>query len=548
MIIIYIFEKFLIYMDPVWLSIAFIFGFLARTIGLPPLVGYLVAGFVLNFIGAKAGEFVEVTSEVGLALLLFTIGLKLKIRNLIKPEIWGGALTHMLSVTILYGIILWGISFMGLRLFAIYDWKLSLLIAFSFSFSSTVFAIKILERKGEVNSLHGQTAIGVLIIQDIVAVIFLVIAAGNIPSIYALLIPPVLFLIRPLLLYILKRIGHGELLILYGLFLALIVGAELFKAVGLKADLGALVVGMMFANQKKGKELADILLNFKDVFLIGFFLSIGLSGSLSTEIVLLSLLFAVILNLKTLLYFIIFTRFRLRARTSVHTSFVLANYSEFGLIIAAVAVANGWITGDWMVTLALSLAFSFVISSPINKYAHSIYALIKDSLHRFETAERLIYDRTIDIRDAEILIFGMGNLGTATYDQLNKRYGKKVLGLDYNEDKVKKHKEANRNVTHDDATDSEFWEYVSTKPLDQLKLVMLCMEDHSSNIFAAERLVAINFSGIVAATALFDDEIAELQANGVHSAYNLYTEAGIGFADQICDVLETCDIKQVTGN
>jgi len=100
-------------------------------------------------------------------------------------------------------------------------------------------------------------------------------------------------------------------------------------------------------------------------------------------------------------------------------------------------------------------------------------------------------------------------------------------------------------VTHDDATDSEFWEYVSAKPINQLKLVMLCMEDHSSNMFAAERLEAINFKGIVAATALFDDEIMELHAKGVHSAYNLYTEAGIGFADQICEILDTCEIEQV---
>lgn len=533
-------------MDPIWLSIAFVFGFLVRTIGLPPLVGYLVAGFILNSFGAKAGEFVEVTSELGVTLLLFTIGLKLKIRNLIKPEIWGGALTHMFLVIILYGLILWGISFTGLQLFSSFDWKLSLLVAFAFSFSSTVFAVKVLEEKGELNSLHGQVSIGVLIIQDLIAVIFLVIAAGKIPSVYALLIPPVLFIIRPVLLYILKRIGHGELLILYGFFLALVVGSELFKVVGLKADLGALVVGMMFANHKKGKELADNLLHFKDIFLIGFFLSIGLSGNLNLEIILISLFIALVLNIKIILYFIVFTRFRLRARTSLHSSLALANYSEFGLIVAVLAVANGWISGDWLVTIALALAISFVVSSPINKYAHSIYALIKDKLQKFETAERLIYDRTIDIKDAEILIFGMGKLGTATYEQLNKRYGQKVLGLDYNEEKVTRHRKEGRNVVHDDATDVEFWEYVSTKPIDQLKLVMLCMEDHHSNIYASERLNAINYNGIIAATALFDDEVKELQEKGVHSAYNLYTEAGIGFADQICEELATFDIKQVS--
>lgn len=532
-------------MDPIWLSIAFVLGFLVRTIGLPPLVGYLIAGFVLNFMGAESGEFVEVTSELGVSLLLFTIGLKIKIKNLIKPEIWGGTLTHTFTVTILYGLIFWLISFAGLEIFSSFDWKISLLVAFSFSFSSTVFAVKVLEDKGEVNSLHGQVSIGVLIIQDLIAVLFLVVAANKWPSIYAFLIPLVLFLLRPVLLYILKRIGHGELLILYGFFLALVVGAELFELVGLKADLGALVIGMMFASEKKGKELAESLLHFKDIFLVGFFLSIGLAGGLNLEIILVSFVIALILNLKIVLYFFVFTRFRLRSRTSVHASFALANYSEFGLIVASLAAANRWISPDWLVTIALSLAISFVVSSPINRHAHSIYAFIKDTLQKFETAERLIYDRTINIRDAEILIFGMGKLGTATYDQLFKQYGQKVLGLDYNEEKVKLQQAEGRNVTHDDATDSEFWEYVKTKPKDQLKLVMLCMDDHASNMLAVERLNAISYSGIMSAIARFDDELKELQEKGVHSAYNLYSEAGIGFADQICEKLDLCDIEKV---
>lgn len=315
------------------------------------------------------------------------------------------------------------------------------------------------------------------------AVLFLVFAAVKIPSVYAVFIPLILFIVRPVLLYILNRLGHGELLILFGFFLALVVGAEMFRFVGLKADLVALVIGMMFAGEKKGKELADNLLHFKDIFLIGFFLSIRMSGDLSWELVDIAIFFALVLNLKIILYFFVFARFRLRARTSMHASVTLANYSEFGLIFAALAVASGCISGDCLVTIALALAISFVVSSPIYKHSHSIYAFIKDYLQKFETAERLIYDRTINIRVAEILIFGKGKLGTATYDQLFKQYGQKVLGLYYNEEKVKQQQQEGRNVTNDDVTDSEFWEYLSTKPKDLLKLVMLCMDDHASNMF-----------------------------------------------------------------
>lgn len=529
-------------MDPIWLTLAFASGFAVRTIKLPPLVGYLIAGFILYELNAEAGEFIEVVSDLGVTLLLFTIGLKINIKDLLKPEIWGGASIHMAASSVLLGVAIFALSFSGFSLFAGLDWKVSLLLAFTLSFSSTVFAVKVLEETGQSNSLHGKISIGVLIVQDLIAVLFLVIAAGKIPHWYAILIPAGLYVIRPILFYMLEKIGHGELLILYGFFVALIPGAYLFEMVGLKADLGALVIGMMISQHKKGKELADGLMAFKDFFLIGFFLKIGLAGIPSYNHIIIAFILALLLNLKLVLYFFTFIKFRLRARTSVLTSLPLANFSEFGLIVIAVGIGNAWIPEDWMVVLALALSITFVISSPINNYAIPIFNKIKPFLLRFETKERIIYDRTIDIRDAEILIFGMGLLGSATYDQLNKRYSQKVLALDYNREKVEKHTVAGRNVIHDDATDTEFWENVMRKPAGQVKLVMLCMDDHQSAMDTIKRLKVVNYPGMVAATAQFDDEIIELKKHGVHLAYNLYSEAGVGFADQVCDNLDSCGL------
>ena len=529
-------------MEPLWVSIAFVFGFTARMVKLPPLVGFLIAGFVLNALGAESGKFIEITADLGVTILLFTIGLKLKIRNLMKPEILGGASLHMALVTVLYGGLIWLLSFTGLQLFSGFHWTTALLIAFAMSFSSTVFAVKVLEEKGETSSLHGSIAIGILIIQDLFAVLFLVFAAGKVPSLWALGIPPALFLLRYIIFIILDRIGHGEMLILFGFFLALIPGAELFKVVGLKPDLGALVIGMVIANHPKSKEMAEVLLSFKDFFLIAFFLSIGFSGIPTFEMVLIALGIALGINIKVFLYFLVLTRFRLRARTSVHTSLALANYSEFGLIIAAISVAKGWMPQSWLLTIAIALAISFVVSSPVNTYSHRIYAFIKQWLHIFETEKRLLYDKTFDIGKSEILIFGMGHLGTATYERLRQQYGQKVLAIDYNEERVIKHKKAGRNVTHDDATDTEFWEQVSEKPFDQVKLVLLCMNDHKANLYALERLKAIDFKGQIAATAKFDDELQQLHLLGIDSAYNLYTEAGVGFADQVCISLDACEL------
>lgn len=394
-----------------------------------------------------------------------------------------------------------------------------------------------LDDRGESTSLHGTTAIAVLIIQDLLAVIFLVTTADKLPSLWVFALPVILLLIKPLVFFIYKKIGHGELLILFGFFLALVPGAELFKIVGLKPDLGALVMGILVAGHPKSKEMAGLLMHFKDLFLIGFFLSIGLSVAPTIDIFIIAFCVALAINFKVLLYFLVFTRFGLRALTSYFASLSLANYSEFGLIIASVASANGWLPNEWLGIIAIALSLSFVISSPLNAYSHQIYNRIRSYLVKFETSRRLMYDRTIDIEDAEILIFGMGVLGASAYDHLKEAYGQKVLALDYNPDIVEYHRKQGRNVIKDDATDIEFWERVSKMQEEkrQVKMVILCMDDHKSNLFAIKELKAINYQGKIAATAKHEDDIRELKKLGVDSVYNLYTEAGMGLADHICD-------------
>ncbi|MBS0010130.1 MAG: cation:proton antiporter, partial [Bacteroidales bacterium] len=504
--------------------------------GLPPLVGYLIAGFILNYLGAESGEFIETVSELGVTLLLFTIGLKLKIKNLIKPEIYGPTLIQMSATTVLFSLLLLMAGLSDFSLFRDFSLSQAILVAFALSFASTVFAVKVLDDRGERTSLHGTTAIAVLIIEDIVAVIFLVAAAEKSPSLWILAIPVLLILIKPLIFLIYKRIGHGELLILFGFFLALVPGAELFRLVGLKPDLGALIIGMLISGHAKSNEMSELLSHFKDFFLIGFFLSIGLSVVPTIDIILISVLVALAINFKVILFFLLFTRFGFRVLTSYFTSLSLANYSEFGLIVASVAAANGWLPYEWLGIIAISLSISFVISSPLNSYSHQIYKKIKPFLTRFESRRSLMYDRTMDIGDAEVLIFGLGTMGVAAYDQLKKVYSQKVLALDYNPDIVKHHRQQGRNVIQDDATDIEFWERVNEMKQEksQVKLVVLCMDDQKSNMFAVHGLKTINYNGRIAATASHEEDMNQLKKLGVDSVYNLYTEAGVGLADHIC--------------
>ncbi len=524
-------------MDTVWLIIAFAFGFLVRLTGLPPLIGYLIAGFVLNYIGAEPGEYIEAVSDLGVTLLLFTIGLKLKLKNLIRREVYGGTLLHMVLTTLVMVALLMLAGISNLGFFRGFNLTQALLVAFALSFSSTVFAVKVLEERGESTSLHGTTAIAVLIIQDLLAVVFLVVTAEKLPNIWVFTIPVIFVLLKPMVFYIYSKIGHDELLILFGLLLALIPGAELFRFVGLKPDLGALVVGILISGHPKSKEMADLLVHFKDLFLIGFFLSIGLTITPTLDILLVSVLVALAINFKIVLYFLVFTKFGLRAMTSYFTSLSLANYSEFGLIVASVAAAKGWLPYEWLGVIAISLSISFIISSPLNSYSHQIYKRIRGLLMRFETKHRLLYDRTIDIGNAEVLIFGMGLIGAATYDQLKKVYGQNVLALDYNPDTVEYNRKMGRNVIQDDATDIEFWERVNKMPGEkkQVKMVILCMDDYKSNLLAIKELKRIDYKGKIAAIARHNDDIRELKKLGVDSVYNLYSEAGTGLADHICN-------------
>ena len=529
-------------MEALSIIIAFVLGFLARQVGLPPLVGYLVAGFLLKASGAEGSALIVELRDVGVILLLFSIGLKLKLRSLIRPEIWAGATIHMLITVIVFGLGIFLLAVAGLSKFAALDLKLSLLIAFALSFSSTVFAVKVLEEKAEMYSMHGRVAIGILIMQDIIAVVFITASTGKLPSAWALLVPVVLFAVRPLLFRIMDRCGHGELMILFGLMLSMVMGADGFELVGLKPDLGALILGMLAASHPKASELADALFSFKELFLVGFFLSIGLSGLPDLEAVGIAALLVLVTPFKVALFFFLLSRFKLRARTALLGSFSLANYSEFGLIVGAIGVANGWMSSEWLIVIAIALSATFVLASPLNAAAHNIYSRFCERLKPYETKTRHPDDQPIDPGDAEIVIFGMGRVGTGAYDFLREHYSDVVIGCDSDPLVMKMHQEEGRNVFQGDPTDHDFWERSAVGTPDQqedkIRLAMLAMPKYAANLEAAKLIIQFGYEGLIAASARFEDEVTALKEAGAHFVYNFYNDAGTGLAEQVFEIME----------
>ncbi|UTW45145.1 cation:proton antiporter [bacterium SCSIO 12696] len=515
--------------DPIIIVVALGAGLLIRQLGYPPMLGYLVAGFAISQMPLDPGPLIDQIANAGVTLLLFTIGLKLNLRDLAAVQVWGVA-----GLVMLICLPLFALALMGLLLWipALGDVQGSALwtVAFALSFSSTVFAVKVFDERGEGASLHAKFAIGILIVQDLVAVVFMALSTGKLPGWPALslllLIP-----LRPLLHRVFALCGHGELLTLFGIGLAF-GGYGLFEFFNIKGDLGALIFGVLLSGCHKASELRKTLINLKSLFLVGFFVSIGLKGVPSLDMCLLALALALLALVKPVLYYWGFVATRLRARTSLLASLSLYNHSEFGLIVAALAAANGLISDDWVVVIALAMALSFFVAVPFNARSHRLYRRFHQ--HLYERPQRLPFEQPVKLDNASIMVMGMGRVGRGAYTHLREVYGDNVIGVDSAQERLPKLKEDGFRVVCGDATDREFWENVN---LSEIKVITICLPDHSENLDASQVLKSMGYQGELAAVARFPDDMAELSELGCIS-FNLYAEAGYGFAEHVVDHLE----------
>lgn len=510
------------------IALAFAAGFAVQLVKLPPLIGFLAAGFALNAMGFERTPALDTVANLGVTLLLFTIGLKLEVKTLLRVEVWGSATLHLVGSTLLLAAVLFILKGLGLALAAELGWTALVLLGFALSFSSTVFAVKVLEDRSELNSLYGRVAIGILVMQDVFAVIFLTASTGEMPSVWALgllLLWPAARLMRKML----DRVGHGDLQVLYGAFLSLVVGYSLFEAVGVKGDLGALVVGMLLASHPATAGLAKSLFHLKELFLVGFFLSVGLGALPNASSLVMALALLLVLPLKSALYHGVLMRFGLRTRTGVLSTLALTSYSEFGLIVAAIAVNAGWLSAQWLVVLSLVLAGSFLLAAPLNAASEGLYARLKGPLAGLESSRLLAADQPIDIGQVDAVVLGMGRIGSGAYLRLTETHGLKVLGVDNDPTQLVEHQAAGRNVIEGDAVDSDFWDkLVLPGPL---KLVLLAMPSHAGNVFALAQLRHRAFAGRIAAIVEYPEEIDKLRALGADAVFHLRDEAGSAFAD-----------------
>ncbi len=500
-------------------------GLLAHALRLPPLVGFLVAGFALAGLGVTGTPALDALGDLGVVLLLFAIGLKFDVRVLVRREVLGVSAAHALLSVVLVLTLLVGAGALGVGLLADVETTDLLLVALALSFSSTVVAVKVLEEQNATRSLHGRTAIGILVAQDLVAVAVLAIVEGEGPRWWApllLLLVPASWPARRLL----GRLDHGELLTLVGVALALVPGYALFDAAGLKGDLGALAIGVLLAPSSRAEEVAKSVFSVKELLLVAFFLSVGLHGAPDASGIALAGALVALVPLKAVLFGLLLRAAGFRVRTATRGAAALASFSEFALIVVVGATSADALAPGWLVVVSTAVALSFVVASVMSA---TVDRLSTVASRRLLDPERLHpEERPVDLQRADALVLGMGRLGRAASSRLIEGYGMRVVGVDSDSARAGYLTAEGIPVVEGDATDPLFWARVVDEGT--VRLVLLAMPFHGSNLIALDELRRSGFSGSVTAVTRYDEEAAQLTDRA--AVVGLYDAAGAELADR----------------
>ncbi|MEY4685615.1 MAG: hypothetical protein RLZ25_2074 [Pseudomonadota bacterium] len=518
-------------MDPVllWLSAAFAAGFLASQLRMPPLVGYLAAGYGLSALGYTATSTLYALADVGILLLLFTVGLKLRLQTLIKSEVMGVGGLHILVVALISGLF-----------FVLESQKLTggLLLGVALAFSSTVLAVKVLEDNGEIQTFHGRTVMGILILQDLVALGLLALAGGETPSPWTLLL--LAFpLFAPLARLFFEWTENAELRLLLGLLMAL-AGGELAERLGISKDLGAVLMGVLIGSHPDAKDLSHKLWGLKEVFLVGFFLEIGLHGLPDAVQGNRALLLLAALPLQGLLFFVLMIWSGLRARTSFVAALALTTYSEFALIVSEPLINLGLLDQDWEEALGLAVAGSLAIGAVLNRWPQNLYALLEPWLKRFERAVPHPDQLPPDFSHAEWLIIGVGRTGRAAYHAMERKHVK-AMGIDADPIRVAQLRDEGLRVVYGDVEDAELW---ATAPLSSLKGIIIALPALHARAKALESIRGRGFQGVIGTVSFRLSEDAILYRLGADEVYRPLTQAGEQLADRVLELDSTLFLKE----
>lgn len=465
-------------------------GFFAKLLKLPSLVGYIVAGILVGAILPPSLKEVSSLAQVGIILLLFSIGIELSFDRLskyLKIAVLGSLI--QIALTALFAYIILGLFHL--------PHIAALILSLGFSVSSTAVIVKILGDKGELDTIHGGIIFGWLLVQDLAVIPMMVILpflAGGSGSIAsgillslgkgALVILGVILLgkkLVPYIIHLLAGINSREILLLASIALALGTAA-ITSFFGISPALGAFIAGVVISGSQENHAIFAETRPLRDIFVALFFVTLGFLVTPSiifANIGLILILAVIVLLLKIIIVFVISLVFGYRGRTAVANSFALAQVGEFAFVIFSEALMLKLLTPQ-ETSIGISVALLTLVISPI-LYNFTLPFWRKMKKYKLFSAVERNEIKEIEFRD-HIIICGYGRVG--------KWIGKAFKGseipfvvVDYNQSVVQELKDSGVPVLYGDPTEPEVLEAVNIR---SSKAVILAIPDR----VAQETLIA----------------------------------------------------------
>jgi len=508
------------------LFMAFAVSSIIRAFKQPIVIGYIIAGIIAAIIikfgvidiGASSGV-IEIFSQFGVAFLLFIVGLHLNPK--VIKEVGTSSLLIGLGQMILTFVAGFAVSYFLLG----FSFVVASYISIALMFSSTIIVMKLLSDKRQLDSLFGKISIGVLIIQDLVAVAVLMFISSlsNGTSFASFAVKGliygggtivILFLIGFYVLpSVVRKIAKSqELLFLFAIAWCFVIAA-LFEFIGFSIEIGALVAGVVLSISPYSTEISSKVRPLRDFFLIIFFIILGLNlelvniGSVLVNAIILS---AIALIFKPFVLMSLMALYGHTKRNNFLVGTTLAQISEFSLIILSLGVAMGHIGSEILSTLTLTAIITITLSTYLIDYSNAIYNKFSGVLTFFER-KHIQKERKIK-KEYDAILFGYNRIGFSILRSL-KKIKKDYLVLDYNPDTVADLQKFKIPCLYGDAYDSELLEEL---PLDKIKLAVSTIPDFEINFLLIEEIRMVNPDAVIIMRAHQIEEALKLYRKGAN--------------------------------
>lgn len=500
----------LAYEITVAIGVAALCGIIARFLRQPLMLAYIIAGALLGPLGFKiitSRESIDTLSSLGVAFLLFLVGLDLDFRKIKRF----GKVSFIVT---LVQVIFSGLLGFGLATLLGFTAIQSFYIAWALVFSSTVIGVKLLSERKALNSLHGRISIGLLVIQDIIAIFLLIFIEGLkpgaefLPSLLTTLATGIValgafvlisrFIIIPLFSSLARS---TELLFLASIAWCLAI-AGVAASIGFSIEIGAFLAGLSLSTLPAHFEISGKVRSLRDFFLTIFFISLGAHISVANagaHIGAIAAFSALVLIGVPAVVFFTMVGMRYTSRTSFLTSVITGQVSEFSLILVALGVKMGQLTEDMLSIIAMVAMITIALSSYGALRADGLYRIFSPILKRFEKKQKLREDILAEdgLTKDHFIVFGADRTGTPIVEFL-RREKLPFIVIDFNPSVLDHLRKENIPCIFGDITNPDVDELAR---IDRARAVISTVPHTDMNLDLVQRMKKINPKALVIVTA-----------------------------------------------